>query len=73
MNQLIIMDRSGDQRIDLKDDVAVSKAKAQFDEFVNKRRYIASEKKTPESERTLTRKFDPEAYQTLLQPQYIGG
>ena len=72
MNELIIMDSTGDSRVVLSDETKVAEAMTKFAEMMGKG-YIAAQYTGNGDEKFLTRTFDPTAPKIVMYPQLIGG
>jgi hypothetical protein len=79
MPELIVMDSTGDTRLEFKpvaesveDEAAVAKSMAVFAEMMGQG-YIAAQYTGNGDEKFLTRSFDPTAPKIVMYPQLIGG
>jgi len=71
MKQLIVMDRSGDTRINLTDEIKVAEAMDRFQELVGGKKYVAVAENADGS-KEVTRTFDANRTITLHAP-FVGG
>lgn len=74
-NQLIVMDRTGDSRMDFTPDdtVAVAAAMEKFRELVGGKKYLATVPGENGEPGRIIREFDPTAREIILHAPLIGG